>query len=135
LDHRYVYILQRTGKSEAVLLIAIPMNNASKIEARMHEVFGDSRIKDITKEPYGMIWQFQSHVKIGIATSPQKRLEDINESNLRSGKTEWFRATWLELMVMMVWLYWFRFRMWFWIVIILSFTGLCFWIYDQNPVY
>lgn len=129
MDRRYVYILQRTGQKECVILLALPVMDATYVETTMHHVFSDSGIKDITKTPYPRWWELQSHIKIGIATSPMDRLENINESGLKSGKTEWFRATWLEIMFMMIWLIWFFIRPAFWLIVA---CGLIWWYISLN---
>lgn len=107
MDLRYVYILQRVTKTKVIILLALPVLNARRIEKILHEKFADSHIKDIRKEPFNKWYQLQDRIKIGIAKDPKKRVENINESNLSSGYTEFFRVTSLELGFIIGWLWWY----------------------------
>lgn len=89
-DRRYVYLMQRTRKNRARLLGAWKMLNAARVERKMHILFESSRF-EMRKTKRPPAWGV--HIKIGISEDPEKRLEYINKSGLKSGRTEWFYFT------------------------------------------
>ena len=86
-------------------------------EKELHEKFGDSRIKDITRRRMPIL--FQGHYKIGLSKDVRKRVEQINESRLKDGKTEYFAANWLEVLFIVWHMIWIAIRPLFWLVLIL----------------
>lgn len=99
----YIYLLERVKKHEVKMIFCVRVLNMKKAESELHDMFGDSKIKDITKKraPSGL---FQSHVKIGLTSNPVKRVESINKSKLKNGKTEYFAANWLEILTIILWM-------------------------------
>lgn len=81
-----VYILHRTGKRKAKLYAVWKVWDAQKVEKKLHRIFSVCGV-DVRKSSPPL---FGKHIKIGISNNPESRVEDINESGLFSGKTEWF---------------------------------------------
>jgi hypothetical protein len=87
MDRRYVYLLKRTKKNRAKIVDYRKVWDATKAERRLHRIFESQRFEmRKTKAPPWIGY----HVKIGIAKDPEERLEEINKSGLKSGRTEWF---------------------------------------------
>ena len=99
----FIYLLERCSRYEVTLMFAVHVWNMEKAENELHELFSDSRFKDITKvKPPGDF--SASQVKIGLSYDPKERVETINKSKLKDGKTEYFSANWLEVLTIKLWM-------------------------------
>lgn len=115
----YIYLLERVGKNKVELSFSVPVMNMEKAEKELHEKFGDSRIKDITRKRMPVL--FQGHYKIGLSKDVQKRVEEINKSKLKNGKTEYFAANWLEVLFIIIQMIWISIRPYFLTITVLAF--------------
>ena len=126
----YIYLLQRVGEHEVVMSYSVRVINMRKAEKFLHDLFSDSRIDDITQEPYprGFAILFQSQYKMGLSVSPAKRVDWINGSKLKNGKTEYFWANWLEVVFIVAWMTWLSYKIY---IIPLFITGalVALWYY------
>ena len=103
----YVYLMVRTKKNEARLIVQRYFKNARAVEARLHKTYKDSRFTMSKRHRYRS-W-FQDHIKIGISKDPTQRLNDVTKNIFGSGRTEWFAMSDLEILncrLLLWWYYW-----------------------------
>lgn len=107
-----MYLLIRTRRNKVKNLLTLRVLFARRCEQRLHRMFQDSRFRMRKRVWFGKWWQH--HVKIGIASKPIERRGNISRNIYGSGKTEWFAMTWLEIVFVMCWFWWFKLRWWAW---------------------
>ncbi len=104
LDKREVYLMIRTKSNEAKIIVSRPMFNARSVESRLHKKWSNSRFVMTKKIKYRK-W-FQNHVKIGIAKNTSSRRSQVSKDIFKSGKTEWFAISDIELVFLKIDLWW-----------------------------
>jgi hypothetical protein len=108
VDYRYLYLLQRHRDGTVSEVMSVKVLFAYRKEQRLHDMFSCSRFTWTARVIFGR-WG-QDHFKIGIATNMQSRLRSINKDPTKSGQTEWFAFTWLEVLFVLGWLCWYKVR-------------------------
>lgn len=83
----YVYNLKRISKTKVRKQYAFPIFFAYNIENKIHRMYAHKRIKDVSRTKY-KFWDRYS--KIGVSNNVKRRVNEINKSKLKSGKTESF---------------------------------------------
>jgi hypothetical protein len=117
MDFRHVYILQKTGKRKVSIVTFRKMLNASKVEKNLHNWFSDSKT-----DPKRVRFSINGVYKVGISNNVTRRLEEINESNLESGATEWFSLNWLEVTLLIILLNWYAFNHYIYLTLFIIFA-------------
>lgn len=124
MKKQYLYLMQRTGKKKAIVILVRPFRNARAIEQKLHKKFEGSRFKMSSRvSPWAWL---QQHIKIGISTSPIRRLKEVNK-DFSSGHTEWFSLNWLELLLLNLLIYWYATRHMFLVIaLVIGFSLVAF---------
>lgn len=102
---KYLYLLERIGNRKARIMGEYRLWDAYNVEQKLLKKYEPV---DVRKKPHS--W-FYYHIKIGISNKPKARLKDINESEFKSGFTEWRLLNWLELILLKMWIYYYRVRL------------------------
>jgi len=115
-DRRYIYLFKRVADDRAIIILKHKLGNAQKIETLLHRRFKGSRFTMSKKVRCGK-W-LQSHIKIGISKDVHKRLEDVNNSFFRSGRTEWFAMHLFEQFAVQFLIFWYAYRYWLLVAVV-----------------
>jgi hypothetical protein len=104
------------------LVWTVKVWGARSKEKQLHDKFSASRFT--WTKAIGYKQWLQPHYKIGIAKNVESRIRAINKDPTKSGQTEWFALTWLEVCCVLGWFAWFKYALYIRLLFNLAWVSL-----------